>query len=211
MSNRLDGPSRVRHPKWTLCEGYPKESHESEVSHPLFTLTGSQRGWHQRDPLLRLGIPNLAELRRFLPRQAYIAAQTRIENLPRLAMPSRTLPHSCPNIVPVVMNVVVVSLCRINLVVSTLKLRSSNCVKWRPPKKDGPSCNNRDHFPNLILCRRLSMLAWCAFPRPPIRWSSTSSNTQPTNSPGAIQPPSAAGSSRTANLLKRQGSNTFIS
>ena len=59
----------------------------------------------------------------------------------------------------------------VNLVISTLKLRSGNCVKWRPPKNDGPSCINLCHFPNFILCRR---------------WSSTSSNTQPTNSPGAI-------------------------
>ena len=70
------------------------------------------------------------------------------------------------------------SLSRINLVMSTLMLRSCNCVKWRPPKKHGPSCNNRCHFPNLILCRDLSMLSWCAFPGPPIRWSSTSSNTK---------------------------------
>ena len=45
---------------------------------------------------------------------------------------------------------------------STLMLRSCNCVKWRPPKKHGPSCNNRCHFPKLILCRDLSMLSWCA-------------------------------------------------
>ena len=88
---------------------------------------------------------------------------------------------------------------------------SANCVKWRPPKKDRPSCNNRCHFPNLILCSSLSMLSWYAFPSPPIRWSSTSSNTQPTSSPGAIKPPSTAGFSWTANLLKRQGSCTFIS
>ena len=69
---------------------------------------------------------------------------------------------------------------RMNLVMSTLKLRSGNCVKWRPPKKDGPSCNTRCHFPNLILCQSLSMLSWCAFPGPPIRWSSTSSNNQQT-------------------------------
>ena len=39
-----------------------------------------------------------------------------------------------------------------NLVVSTLQVRSASCVKWRPPKKDGPSCNSRCHFPSLILC-----------------------------------------------------------
>ena len=78
---------------------------------------------------------------------------------------------------------------------STLKLRSGNCVKWRPPKKDGPSCDNWCHFPNLIFCRSVSVVTGCA----------------PTNSPVAIEPPSTAGSSRTANLLKRQGSYTFIS
>ena len=86
MSNRLDDPSRVRHPKRTLCGDSPTESHESEVPRLLFALTSSQRGWHQRDPSLRLGIPNLAELRRFLPRQTDIAAQSRKENLPRLAV-----------------------------------------------------------------------------------------------------------------------------
>ena len=44
------------------------------------------------------------------------------------------------------------------------------------------------------------------FPRATHEWSSTSSNTQPTTSPGATVPPSTAGSSRTAHLLKRQGS-----
>ena len=76
---------------------------------------------------------------------------SKIENLPRLAVLSslhRTLYHSCPSIAHVVTKLVVV-----------LKLRSGNCVKWRPPKKDGPSCNNRCHFPNLILCRCLSMLS----------------------------------------------------
>ena len=80
---------------------------------PLFASAGSQRGWHQRDHLLRLRIPNLAELRRFLPRQADIAAQPKIENLPRLAALSlhhRTLPRSCPNIAPAVMKLVVVAL-----------------------------------------------------------------------------------------------------
>ena len=89
------------------------KSSAAEVPRPLFAITGSQRGWHQRDPLLRLGILNLAELRRFLPRQVDIAMHSKIENLPRLAVPSlapRTLPHSCPNIVPVVMKLVVVSL-----------------------------------------------------------------------------------------------------
>ena len=89
------------------------ESHESEVPRLLFALTSSQRGWHQRFPLLRLGIPNLAELRRFLPRQVEVAVQSKIENLPRLAtlaLHPRTLPRSCPNIVPVVMKLVVVSL-----------------------------------------------------------------------------------------------------
>ena len=89
------------------------ESHESEVPRPLFASTPSQRDWHQRDPLLRLGIPNLAELRRFLPRQVDIAEQSKMENLPGLAMlslPLRTLQNSCPNIVPVVMKLVGVSL-----------------------------------------------------------------------------------------------------
>ena len=47
------------------------------------------------------------------------------------------------------------SLSRMNLVMSTLNLRSGNYVMWRPPKKDGPSCN----FQNLILCRSRSMLS----------------------------------------------------
>ena len=156
------------------------ESHELGVPRPLFAFAGSLRGWHQRDPSPRLGIPNLAELR---PRQADIDAQSRVENLPRLAVPSlptRTLPRSCGNEIGR-------SLSRMNLVMSTLKLRSGDCVKCRPPKKDGPSCNNRCHFPNLILCRNRSMLSFCAFPGPPRRRSSTSSNTQPTNSPGAIE------------------------
>ena len=46
-----------------------------------------------------------------------------------------------------------------NLVMSTLKLQSGNCVKWRHPKKDGPSCINRCHFPNWIFCRSHSMLS----------------------------------------------------
>ena len=90
-----------------------RESHESEVPRPLFALAGSLRGWHQRDPSQRLGIPNLAGLRRFLPRQADIAAQPRIENLPRLAalsLPLRSLPSSCPNIAPAVLKLVVVAL-----------------------------------------------------------------------------------------------------
>ena len=38
----------------------------------------------------------------------------------------------------------------INLVMSTLmKLRSYNCVKWRPPKSDGLSCSNRVPLPKL--------------------------------------------------------------
>ena len=83
--------------------------------------------------------------------------KSKIENLPRLAMlslPLRTLPHSCPKHRPRG-NEIGRSLSRINLVTSNLKLRSGNCVKRRPPKKDGPSCNNRCHFPNLILCRSL--------------------------------------------------------
>ena len=89
------------------------ESHESEFPRPLFALTDSKRDWHQKDPSLRLGIPNLAGLRRFLPRQVDIAVQSKIENLPRLAMlslPLRTLPHFCPNIVNVVMKLVEVTL-----------------------------------------------------------------------------------------------------
>ena len=84
-----------------------------ESHSPVFALAGSLRSWHQRDPSPLLGIPNLAELRRFLPRQGDIAAQPRMENLPRLAALSllpRTRPRSCPNIAPAVMKSVVVAL-----------------------------------------------------------------------------------------------------
>ena len=84
------------------------ESHELGVPHPLFALTGSQRGWHQRGPLLRLGTPNLAEF------EAVPASSGRhCRALPRLAVLSlhpRTLPRSCPNIAPAVMKLVVVAL-----------------------------------------------------------------------------------------------------
>ena len=106
---------------------------ESHV--PLFALAGSLRGWHQKGLSQRLGIPNLAELRQFLPRQVDIAAQLRIENLPRhvaLLLPYRTLQHSCSALLSKHRprgNEIGRSRSRINLVMSTVKLRSGNCVK----------------------------------------------------------------------------------
>ena len=42
-----------------------------------------------------------------------------------------------------------------NLVMSKLKRRSGNCVKWLPPKKDGRPVTTGATSPNLILCRSL--------------------------------------------------------
>ena len=102
----------------------------SPTSSVCFNLVHSAVGIRQ-DPLLRLGIPNLAELRRFLPRQADIAVQSKKENLPRLvalslhpsdasALLSKHLPRG---------NEIGRSRSRMNSVLSTLKLRSGNCVK----------------------------------------------------------------------------------
>ena len=112
------------------------DSHQSEVPRPLFASARSQRGWLQRDPSPRLGIPNFAELRRFLPRQADIAAQpaTARSAFTAPSVASALLAKHRPRCSEIGW-----SRSWMNPVISTLKLRSGNCVKWRPPTKDGPS------------------------------------------------------------------------
>ena len=104
--NRLGDTSRVRHPKWTLCGDQPTESHESEVPRPLCCFNRFTA--------------RLASERSFTT--ARDTAPCRVEAVPasssrhcraiqdvRLLLP-RTLPRSCPNIVPVVKKLVEVFL-----------------------------------------------------------------------------------------------------
>ena len=104
---------------------------------------------------------------RFLPRQADIDARPTVRNaftFPSVA--SALLSKHRPRCSEIGR-----SRSWINLVMSTSKLRSGNCVKKKASSEKGrPILHNQCHFPNSTLCRCLSVLSWCALlgPRCPI-------------------------------------------